>query len=88
LEKSKFYKLKVSFFTSSSSSLSSKEHSYAQASKNNIKNNFSDFLTKKIEEAHKILNDIKKERPKINMIVIRQVCGQTWTRVRVKYYNY
>jgi len=20
--------------------------------------------------------------------VIRQVCGQTWTRVRVKYYNY
>ena len=21
-------------------------------------------------------------------IVIRRVCGQTWTRVRVKYYNY
>ena len=22
------------------------------------------------------------------IFVIRQVCGQTWTRVRVKYYNY
>ena len=22
------------------------------------------------------------------VLVIRQVCGQTWTRVRVKYYNY
>ena len=31
LEKSKFYKLKVSFFISSSSLSSSKEHSYAQA---------------------------------------------------------
>jgi len=23
-----------------------------------------------------------------NLVVIRRVCGQTWTRVRVKYYNY
>jgi len=23
-----------------------------------------------------------------NMSVIRRVCGQTWTKVRVKYYNY
>jgi len=23
-----------------------------------------------------------------NLLVIRRVCGQTWTRVRIKYYNY
>jgi len=66
LEKSKFYKLKASSFTFLSSSFSSKEHSYAQVSKNNIKDNFPNLSTKKIEEAHKILNDNKK-RPKINI---------------------
>ena len=67
LKKLKFYKLKVSFFTSSSSLPSSKGYSYAQAFQNNIKDivkikdNFSNLSIKKIEEVHKILNNIKKK---------------------------
>ena len=60
-EKSKFYKLKASFFTFLFSSFSFKKHSYAQVFKNNIKDNFSNLPTKKIKKAHKILNDNKKK---------------------------
>jgi len=48
--------------------------SYAQASKNNIKDivkikeNFPNLLIKKIEEVYKVLNNIEKENPILNMI--------------------
>jgi len=69
LEKSKFYKAKIF----SSSILVQSAQSYIQASKYNIKDivkikeNFSKLFIKKIEEVHKVLNNIKKEKPKLNI---------------------
>jgi len=75
LEKSKFYKFKMTFFSSSSNSLSSHSRClYTQISKNNIKNivkikkTFSNLSAKKIEDVHKVLNNNKKKKLKINMM--------------------
>ena len=69
LEKSKFYKGKEKADNSQSGTQSG--CSYAQASRMNIKNimmiknNFPNLSTKKIEEDHKVLNETKKNKPRL-----------------------
>ena len=69
LEKSKFYKGKIS----SSSASTNSGHSYAQASKSNdivkIKENFPNLSSKKIKQIYKVINEQKKEKPKINIMM-------------------
>lgn len=70
LAKSKYYKKKPS----SSSSPTNNSQLYVQVSKNyikdivKIKKNFLNLSAKKIEEVHRILNNNKKNKPKINII--------------------
>jgi len=72
LEKSKFYKEKGK--TSKSQNKALKGYSYAQALKSTINNiikikdNFSNFSTKKIEEIHNALNKPKKNKSQLNMM--------------------
>jgi len=75
LEKSKFYKGKGE--TNNSQSGTQSSCSYAQASWTNIKNiikikdNFPNLFTKKIEEIHKVLNETKKNKPRLNIMTKR-----------------
>jgi len=97
LAKLKYYKRKPS---SSSSNLSSTNNSqlYIQVSKNNIKDivkikeNFLNLSAKKIKKVYKVLNNQKKNNPKINIItkslsrkqVIIPVSSQISERIMVK----
>ena len=71
LEKSKYYKGKGKFTDIQANS--QKGYLYAQASTSNIKNivkikkNFSNFLSKKVEEIHKVLSRSKENKPKLNI---------------------
>jgi len=75
LNKSKFYKGKDK--TGGSQNNAQNGCSYAQISKSNIKdiikikNNFSNLLTRKTEEVYKVLNESKKDKPRLNMITKR-----------------
>ena len=68
-EKLKFYKGKQALDT-----LFLNSHLYAQPSKNNINNivkikeNFPKLSNKKVKEVYKIINNSKKEKPKLNMM--------------------
>jgi len=72
LEKSKFHKDKEKANDSQLGTQGS--HSYAQASRTNIKDiikikdNFPKLSTKKIEEVHKVFNKFKKNKPRFNII--------------------
>lgn len=75
LKNFKFYKFKITFFSSSFNPFFFHSRClYAQVSKNNIKDIvkikkiFFNLSAKKIKDIHKVLNDNKKEKPKINMI--------------------
>lgn len=76
LVKSKFYKGKGK--TSEKPKDVSKEYSYAQVSKSNIKkivkikDNFPNFSTKKIEKVHKVLNRPKKNKSRLNIGPIKK----------------
>ena len=65
----KFYKGKQALDT-----LFLNSHLYAQSSKNNIndivkiKENFPKLSNKKVKEVYKIINNSKKEKPKLNMM--------------------
>ena len=71
MKKSKFYKDK--YKTGESQNNAQNGHSYAQASKSNIKDiikikdNFPNLLAKKIEEVYKVLNKPKKDKPRLNI---------------------
>jgi len=73
LEKSKFFNKN----SVANSTFKSSKQSYIQASKDNIKNivkikkNFLKLSVQKVAEIYKVLNNMKKKRPKFNIMIKR-----------------